>query len=284
MKKGMILSALLMIALTGCQVNITGNSGKTSQAGSEIPESKTVLISNMADKKSEDEVMGILKENIPEKNVDKFREYVDDFNNTVKKTGMTDGFVNKMPVYEMDRISELWKGAKGDFIGTNCRINTYTLLKDSIKSVKSASDDKLLFLDNDAISYGRLFSEADTETFRQLFSRVKTEKTKDVKIHAEKMKEHFSKFTFSDKARMVSVIIHDNLDGDYLFVGHVGVLTEYKDGFLFVEKLSFDEPYQALKFSSEKECYRYLEEKYKDYQDEGTARPFVMVNGEKADI
>ena len=46
-------------------------------------------------------------------------------------------------------------------------------------------------------------------------------------------------FTFDDKARMLSVVVHDNLDGDSLFVGHVGVLVPTTDGYLFVEKLDF---------------------------------------------
>ena len=44
---------------------------------------------------------------------------------------------------------------------------------------------------------------------------------------------------------MISVIIHDNLDGDYLFIGHVGVLLSIEKGYLFLEKISFEEPYQA---------------------------------------
>ena len=36
------------------------------------------------------------------------------------------------------------------------------------------------------------------------------------------------------------------------FVGHVGVLVPADDGFLFVEKLTFEEPYQAIKFASRK--------------------------------
>ena len=46
---------------------------------------------------------------------------------------------------------------------------------------------------------------------------------------------------------MLSVVLHDNLDGEYLFIGHVGVMVPYKGGYLFVEKLTFEEPYQAIK-------------------------------------
>ncbi|NQL65080.1 DUF4300 family protein [Streptococcus suis] len=38
---------------------------------------------------------------------------------------------------------------------------------------------------------------------------------------------------------MVSVVMHDDLDGNNLFIGHVGVMVEDEEGALFVEILSF---------------------------------------------
>ena len=80
---------------------------------------------------------------------------------------------------------------------------------------------------------------------------------------------------------MLSVIVHDNLDGNTLFVGHVGVLVPTKDGYLFVEKLTFEEPYQAIKFATKEDVYKYLETKYQDYTGEGLAKPlsWIMKNG-----
>ena len=117
-----------------------------------------------------------------------------------------------------------------------------------------------------------------------LFSRVKTEPTQDVKVHAKHMEDYYKQFTFDDKARMLSVVVHDNLDGDSLFVGHVGVLVPTTDGYLFVEKLTFEEPYQAIKFASKKDCYKYLTTKYKDYTGPGLAKPFIMDNGKWVDM
>ena len=76
----------------------------------------------------------------------------------------------------------------------------------------------------------------------------------------------------------------DNLDGDFLFVGHVGVLVSDQEGFLFVEKLSFEEPYQAIKFAAKEECYQYLQNKYADYTGEGLAKPFIMDNNKKVEV
>ena len=60
-------------------------------------------------------------------------------------------------MYDIEKISTLWKEKKGDFIGTNCRINTYTLLKKNINIPEMNIDDALLFLDNYAIDIGKLF-------------------------------------------------------------------------------------------------------------------------------
>ena len=53
---------------------------------------------------------------------------------------------------------------------------------------------------------------------------------------------------------------------------------------LFVEKLTFEEPYQAIKFASKKDCYKYLTTKYKDYTGPGLAKPFIMDNGKWVDM
>ena len=187
--------------------------------------------------------------------VDTFFNLVIDYNATVGSTGLS-----------------------GDFAGTNCRINSYALLKNSVTIPKLEKNDQLLFVDNDAIDKGKVFDAKEKEEFDILFSRVETEATTDVKVHAQKMEKFFSQFQFNDKARMLSVVLHDNLDGEFLFVGHVGVLVPADEGFLFVEKLTFEEPYQAIKFASKEDCYKYLSTKYADYTGDGLAKPFIMDN------
>ena len=135
-----------------------------------------------------------------------------------------------------------------------------------------------MFVDNDAIDKGKVFGEEDKDAFDILFSRVKTEATTDVKVHAAKMEQFLSQFKFNENARMLSVVVHDDLDGQSLFIGHVGILVPSEDGYLFVEKLTFEEPYQAIKFATKEDCYKYLDTKYENYTGEGLAKPFIMDN------
>ena len=241
--------------------------------------------SNLNSKASLNEVRSILSKHLDKGSVDNFINLVRDYNDTVGSVGLSGDFAPFSKTdYDVEKISSLWTAKHGDFIGTNCRINTYTLLKGKIKIPQVKSDSELLFQDKDAIDKGKLFDAKDRADFEILFSRVKTEATQDVKIHAKHMEDYYKQFTFDDKARMLSVVVHDNLDGDSLFVGHVGVLVPTTDGYLFVEKLTFEEPYQAIKFASKKDCYKYLTTKYKDYTGPGLAKPFIMDNGKWVDM
>ena len=241
--------------------------------------------SNLKSKASLNEVRSILSKHLEKGSVDNFINLVRDYNDTVGSVGLSGDFAPFTKTdYDVEKISSLWTAKHGDFIGTNCRINTYTLLKGKIKIPQVKSDSELLFQDKDAIDKGKLFDAKDQADFEILFSRVKTEATQDVKVHAKHMEDYYKQFTFDDKARMLSVVVHDNLDGDSLFVGHVGVLVPTTDGYLFVEKLTFEEPYQAIKFASKKDCYKYLTTKYKDYTGPGLAKPFIMDNGKWVDM
>lgn len=277
MKKLLVLLiASLSIFLVSCQ-----DKNRTEVVPDVKGDQKKITVSNMADESSIKEVESALKAYLQEQSVDDFIKGVADYNQTVENKSLIGSFEEKeQPIYDMEAISKLWTSKKGDFIGTNCRLNTFTLLKGNIEIQKGHIDDSLLFLDESAILTGNLFEKEDEERFKRLFSKVKTENTKDIRIHAEKMKEHFSNIKFDEGAKMISVVIHDNLDGDFLFVGHVGVLVKEKGEYLFVEKLSFEEPFQAIKFKTKEDCFKYLFLKYKHYQDETTAKPFLMENDE----
>lgn len=234
---------------------------------------------NMNSKQSAEEVRKALAAHLDKDSVDAFFNLVNDYNETVGSVGLTGDFSTFTKTeYDVEKISNLWTPKKGDFVGTNCRINSYCLLKNSIEIPKLEKDDSLLFVDNDAIDKGKVFGAEDKDAFDILFSRVKTEATTDVKVHAAKMEQFLSQFKFNENARMLSVVVHDDLDGQSLFIGHVGILVPSEDGYLFVEKLTFEEPYQAIKFSTKEDCYKYLDTKYENYTGEGLAKPFIMDN------
>lgn len=248
--------------------------------GENINEPIKFQLSNLADENSINQVRDILLKHLSQDVVDEFFKSVNDYNSTIKNTSLVSKFQSKIPNYDLSSISELCHARKDHFIGFNCRITTFQLLKNSIEIDDGKIDDELLFMDKDAISSGKLLTSDESTKFKRLFSRVKTEATKDISIHAKTMQNYLSQFKFNSNLKMVSVVINDNLDGNYLFIGHVGVLIEDNGKYLFIEKLSFEEPYQAIIFSNENDCFNLLLYRYKDYSDSDTARPFIMVNNE----
>ena len=275
--------ALAIFTLAACGTNQNKSTEKqnssTTKLASLDKESYKGTYSNLNNKESEEEVRKALAAHLDKDSVDAFFNLVNDYNATVGSVGLTGDFSTFTKTdYDVEKISNLWTPKKGDFVGTNCRINSYCLLKNSIEIPKLEKDDSLLFVDNDAIDKGKVFGAEDKYAFDILFSRVKTEATTDVEVHAAKMEKFFSQFKFNENARMLSVVVHDDLDGQSLFIGHVGILVPSEDGYLFVEKLTFEEPYQAIKFATKEDCYKYLDTKYENYTGEGLAKPFIMDN------
>ena len=283
------LCAATLVTLAGCAQTFTKSESKsvseTTVSSTTVESTKqetpqwVASYTNMSNQSSIDEVKALLSAYIDQESVESFLKLVKEYNEIVAETGLQGDFASFTKTeYDVEKISNLWTAKMGDFVGTNCRINTYALLKNSIEIPPIEKDDTLLFIDNDAIDKGKLYNSEDKEALNRLFSRVKTEATTDVKVHAAKMEQFLSRFKFNENARMLSVVIHDNLDGESLFIGHVGVLVPTSDGFLFVEKLTFEEPYQAIKFASKEDVYKYLSTKYQDYTGEGLAKPFIMDN------
>ena len=267
--KTIILSLSLVLALAACSPKPSGQEASPSHPS----------YSNLNSPSSLEEVRTLLSAHLDKDSVEEFLKLVKDYNDIVGPSGLKGDFTEFTETdYDVAKINPLWHEQKGDFIGTNCRINSYTLLKNTIEIPPVSQDDELLFMDNDAIDKGHVMDDKDKAAFNILFSRVKTEATQDVKVHAKRMAQFLSQFKFNDKVRMLSVVLHDNLDGDSLFIGHVGVLVPAKEGYLFLEKLTFEEPYQAIKFASKEEVYQYLGTKYSDYTGPGLAKPFIMDN------
>ena len=276
------LCSTLLLTLVACSQVQKSSDGTTESSVTQTQSNQVswkASYTNMNSKPSAEEVRKALAAHLDKDSVDAFFNLVNDYNNTVGSVGLTGDFSTFIKTeYDVEKISNLWTPKKGDFVGTNCRINSYCLLKNSIEIPKLEKDDSLLFVDNDAIDKGKVFGAEDKDAFDILFSRVKTEATTDVKVHAAKMEQFLSQFKFNENSRMLSVVVHDDLDGQSLFIGHVGILVPSEDGFLFVEKLTFEEPYQAIKFATKEDCYKYLDTKYENYTGEGLAKPFIMDN------
>lgn len=277
-----IVALTLMIALTGC-LNQSVNKKEEYK--------KSLTYSNLADSQSQDEVKKDMElAGMKTENIDSFFQNVNYFNNTIAKKGLTiNGFttINKLePDYDQMTMQEMWDTKNPEFIGYNCRITSYDLMKDSISIGKpNTKNSSWLIFDENAIdnSPEKLFTQSEREQFKTLFSSIPTVNTKDISIHVNKVKEDWKskeiRFSNKDKRSLISVFFHD--EEGYLFIGHMGVLIPTDNGkLLFLEKLTFQEPYQAIKFDNRTELNDYLMNKYDVSWGQPTAKPFIMENDE----
>ena len=288
MKKLLLSLILFATVLSACGKNeISNENAKKTQSESQI---EAPSLSNMASDESLAFVEDALKAAFGSDNdpamasVDEFIAMVKDYNKTVGEDNLISDFSEDLhPIYDVGKLIENREKADMAFPDTNCRINSYLLAADNMKVQKAGdSDDEMLFMDEEKIKEGEIFDDERMETFKKFFGRVPTEDSKDPAVHGKVMEEYFKDWSYPDKASLISVVINDKLDGNYLFIGHIGVLVPIDGGYLFVEKISFEEPYQAIKFKDKDQVYKYLKDKYKDYQDPDTAPPFIMDNGKFA--
>ncbi len=192
--------------------------------------------------------------------------------------------------YDFVKILERWQEKNPYYIGNNCRMTSYDLLRDKIGLNKRAKvDDENLFMDLDAIE-----SSVDSKTveydddfidgFKVFYGQVETEHTDNINTHLENLKKEWKKreieFKNMKDLSMINVVFHSDLDEqDILFIGHSGVLIEREEGeLLFIEKVSFDTPYQVLKFKNRSQLNDYLMGKYDLSYGQETAKPFIMEN------
>lgn len=261
------------------------------------PQIKTGLYSNLLDKKGKEEVKeAMLKAGISLENTSSFLQNVEQFNKAIEGEGLVkSGFIEKespLPNYDEEKMQEKWNKKHQDFIGFNCRITAYDLLKDLI-SVENRSDTipEILVFDEEALEHcGRpIFSSNERESFRTIFASIPAEYDKNIETHLKTLKDFWKKegVSFvhqndSSKASLISVVMHSAPvpEESSLFIGHTGVLLPFGKRLLFVEKLAFQSPYQAIIFNNRLELNDYLMRLYDIEWNQPTAPPFIMENDE----
>ena len=260
----------------------------------------SLTYSNLVDTATQDEVQKALTAaGIAEQNVASFLESVALFNQTVgDKAGLVPkGFVtidSLLPKYDEVAIQSIWTSKYPMFQGYNCRLTSFTLLRDLItfpadKKFATKEEDEVLFIDRESLhnTPKKFFTPEEENNFFTLFTEVSTTNTKDINTHLQAMqqawKERGIKFRYKNdptKASLISAVFHSQItpEENTLFVGHVGVLVPFEGKLLFIEKLAFQEPYQAIKFANRTQLSDYLMNRYDVEWEQPNAIPFIMEN------
>lgn len=251
-----------------------------------------ITYSNISDEVSQQEVRQALSSaDIDEKTIEDFFRAVDLFNTSIHNHGLSSWFTyNKDANFEYDSssIPTVQEKNNPDFLWYNCRITSYSLLKNFIRIKNPVDSLNLENLSFDTLSLKArpILTDEEVKIFENFFARIPTTTTATQSENIEKAKENWIKKGvefINTKASLISVFFHDTIDPESsnLFIGHIGVLVPTSDSqLLFIEKLAFDQPYQAIKFRNRSELNSYLMGKYDvDYSGE-SSRPFIFENGE----
>lgn len=231
----------------------------------------------------------LIESGLSEEKVDKFMDMVKAYNQDVNgELPYKNGFVETEDINTdyTKTVDEFYKNPNK--IGSNCRINTFELMLGNIEVERSASDNtSTLDFDKNSIEneFPDLFTKEELNKFETFYAPVQAMISTDKKDQIAKIDKAVNsrgiKWNGNIDAKIISVWFHneDEIDGNILFIGHTGVLVPCEDKLMFIEKLSFNEPYQAVIVNNRTELSDYLMEKYDIEYNQKTTRPFIFENG-----
>ncbi len=268
-----------------------------SACGSEKGKSKhekplSITYSNLLGEKDIDELSELLtKSGVNKNNIEKIAASVKNYNDTVGSDLLTaEGKIDlslPIPQYDGVKIDERWLNKNELFIGYNCRLTAFEIMKDFITvDDMTQSNPMSLFMDEEALdnSTDNYFTDDELARFEAMYSTINTTASTDVNEQYKAQKAYWDsigvKFGNDDKISLISVYIHNHFseDENELIVGHTGVLLSTEDGYVFFEKLSFQLPYQMIRFNSKDELKQYLMAAYDTDTTGESAKPFILEN------
>ena len=271
---------ILMFAFSGCK-----NGPNSEQKIDEI------VYSNIASKSVQQELLKMMKNaNISQQRQDVLLKKINQFNTVIGSEMLVEDYkeyISGESKYDPYDMQDKWAEKSPDFMGYNCRITAFSVFRDFLEiSLKSKVNDEMIVFDLVSLEEDNsaMVEKDDEKAFSIFYSTVPTDFTKDTNVHIKKFQENFKnkgiKFLENENASIISVVFHESIDKNenYLFIGHTGVLFDYKNKVYFLEKIAFQEPYQLTKFNNRGELFDYLMSKYNVEFDQPTAQPFIMEN------
>ena len=216
--------------------------------------------------------------------VDTFREWTTDFADTAgKNAGLEDSWSDpgKMKA-DIGKCMDGWE-QNHDYSDADCRMTAFLLLDGLLwaQTTEAGYSGTYLMFDTQAIDNVDRY-----EIIRQnkdMFTTLYGEKSITDDKHPEKtFSDNWKKYGFqidSDRISLISIAIYDP-DSDAIFVGHTGLLIKYSDYYLFIEKIAFEQPYQATKVHNMDELLDIMSLRPEYFGEEGEPGPFVYHNGD----
>lgn len=283
-----LLTLTMALLFVSCapKTNDHGNEASQVDKQNETPNDKdddTIMYTNLSNDETKDELKNaLLDKGLNEGDVNSFMSNLDTYNESADTSELASSFTRYSDNVAYNNSMDKFTEKNPDFLGINCRITTFSLMKNSMDVNKELEDkSSVLDFDKKAISDKSLLSEDEMKKFITYYApiNVKDEKANYEDLITKEFSERGIKFN-NDKIKVISVYLNskDEIDGNILFIGHTGLMYENQGKYYFLEKLSFQEPYQLLRFNSKKEIYDYLMKKYNQDMGEGTHEAIVTEN------
>ena len=216
--------------------------------------------------------------------VDTFREWTTDFADTAgKNAGLEDSWSDpgKMKA-DIGKCMDGWE-QNHDYSDADCRMTAFLLLDGVLRaeSTEDSYEGTYLMFDTEAIDNVDRYESIKEN--KNMFTTLYGEKSVTDGGHPENTFsdswKHYGFQVDSDRLSLLSIGIYDPYS-DVVFVGHTGVLIKYSDYYLFIEKIAFEQPYQATRVHNMDELLDIMSLRPEYFGEEGEAGPFVYCNGE----
>ena len=217
--------------------------------------------------------------------VDVFREWVADFADSAGNNAeLEDTWADPEKLKaDTGKCMDGWE-QNHDYSDADCRMTAFLLLDGMLQAESDEGDYKGTYLMFDTDAIDNVDRYAIIKDNRDMFTTLYGEKSVTDDKHPETTFsdswKHYGFQIDSDKISLLSIVIYDP-DSNVVFVGHTGILIKSSDGYLFVEKIAFEQPYQATKVHTMDELLDIMSLRPEYFGEEGEAGPFVYNNGRK---
>ena len=216
--------------------------------------------------------------------VDIFQEWAADFADTAGKNAMLEDTWSDPYKLKADvgKCMDGWE-KEHDYSDADCRMTAFLLLDEvlSAESTEEEYEGTYLMFDTEAIDNVDRYEILKEN--KDMFTTLYGEKSVTDDRHPESaFCDSWKEYGFqidNDRISLLSIVIYDPYS-DAVFVGHTGILIKYSDYYLFVEKIAFEQPYQATKVQTIDELLDILSLRPEYFGEEGEPGPFVYHNGD----
>ena len=216
--------------------------------------------------------------------VDIFREWAVDFADSAGKNAKLEDTWSDPGKMKADigKCMDGWE-QNHDYSDADCRMTAFLLLDGVIRSelTEDHYEGTYLMFDTEAIDNVGRYETIKED--RDIFTTLYGEKSVTDDKHPETVfSDSWDKYGFridSDNMSLLSIVIYDPYS-DVVFVGHAGVLIKCSDHYLFVEKIAFEQPYQATRVNTMDELLEIMSLRPEYFGEAAEAGPFVYNNGE----